>query len=289
MRQGDDDTTQCDSTDLSQISGPDLVVLIDENTLNEYLNTKSHPVPEYNGESGTFVPLLSDNEPQVDISPETADPSEKPTDVSHKVDEPVSDNASDIETASLDVELLAKTPTSCAKERSRTAQPVSEIRIFSLSSQDSHSRLGDAINKRLNNTNDGHHEEIGDRKELNTNSTSSSSYRDLEKGDQVSGCTIHYENEIVAGHLSSNTTGKIRQTNSLSNFEKSSDKCTAELNKNRVSSPCKRQRSATCLIENESTRRKLWKKKKINKKKKLLNIYSSHRNGSRKRQASSNW
>ena len=310
MRQGDGDMAQCETFDLSKTSGSDLVFVIDENTLHEYLNNKSLPLLEesqsYNGESRTVLPLLSEDEHHVGINtelqakpsilfaeestseltssgakearepPEAASDSGQATGptVARETRGPTQANGTGVTTQAASAANETMGPTqlaSGAKETSDTAQSasdakktmetvppaVSEIRIISLSSQDARSQLREAINKKLK---DGHHEATGDGRALraDTIGKTASSFKALEKGDQISGCTIHYENEILTGRQLSSAAGKIRQTNSLSNVERSTDNlCSADVDKNIVSSPCKRQRSATCLIENECTRRKL--------------------------------
>ena len=332
MRQGDADMGQCETLDLSKTSGSDLVFVIDENTLNEYLNTnglpeylntKGLPLREeplsYKGESGTCLPLLSEDEHHASINtelhakpsihfaeesraeltspgaqearepPEAASGSGQATGptVARETRGPTQANGKGVTTQAASAANETMGPTqlaSGAKETSGTAQSASDaketmgstqqaleaketmgtvpptvsgIRMISLSSQDARSQLRAAINKKLK---DGHDEATGDGRALraDTIGKTASSFKALEKGDQISGCTIHYENEIVTGRQVSSAAGKIRQTNSLSNVERSSDNlCSADVDKNIVSSPCKRQRSATCLIENECTRRKL--------------------------------
>ena len=95
------------------------------------------------------------------------------------------------------------------------------------------------------------HEDIEGWKEL-SNKITGSRQKDLEKGDQVGGCTIYFENEIMKSRSTSEA-GSVRQTRSLTKF----DKVIGNVDNSSVSSPCKRQRSATCLIENETARRKL--------------------------------
>ena len=345
MRQGND-PAQCQAIDLREMSGSDVVFVIDENTLNEYLNTKGQPLHEgplsLDGDSVTFLPLVSDEESDVDTNTErnvksstqfdegseTAGIAESATSESK---EGIKDSETEagsketvgtteaestctkqtretMEATSITKETRQNThPVSGAKETIRSEQrtsgaqevkkatqvkfdakeitltdtsdktarvitksvfsaneagghtpAVSEIKVISLPNKSARIQLREAITKKLNQNE--HREATGDGKELLgcTTRTIASSADVLEKGDQVSGCIIHYENEILTSGKGSGTTGKVRQTNSLSRVDRSSEKlCSVGVDKNRVSSPCKRQRSATCLIENECTRRKL--------------------------------
>ena len=91
-----------------------------------------------------------------------------------------------------------------------------------------------------------------------TSKTKEFSYKNLEKGDQVTPFINSLDNEKMLMNLSSAETGRARHTSSLSNVGKFYDSkddsgSVGEI----IKSPCKRQRSATCLIENETSRRKL--------------------------------
>ena len=355
MRQGND-PAQCETIDLREMSGSDVVFVIDENTLNEYLNTKGLPLLEgplsLDGDSVTFLPLVSDEESDVDTNTEgnvnpsaQLDEGSKTVGIENIVAESATSESKegikDSETEAGSKETVGTTEeesactkqtretmeaTSNTKEARKNTHPVSgaegtirseqrtsgaqevkkitqvkfdakeialtgtvdktarvitksvfsanepavsEIKVISLPNKNARTQLREAITKKLNQN--GHREATGDGKELHGDTTSAiaSSVNVLEKGDQVSGCTIHYENEISTSGKSSGTTiltsgkasgtmAKVRQTNSLSRVDRSSEKqCSVGVDKNRVSSPCKRQRSATCLIENECTRRKL--------------------------------
>ena len=87
------------------------------------------------------------------------------------------------------------------------------------------------------------------------NKANSVCFKNFEKGDPIAQSTCNFEDAKISTNHSSPESRRVRQTCSLSSV----GSCFNNKDSNVVglTSPCKRQRSATCLTENETSRRKL--------------------------------
>lgn len=219
MRQGDGPLLEETSNDC-EVSRPNVVLMSDNKTLKEYLNRENKPAA---GEPHTCEAKTSKTEENANGNTEV-----------------VCDTVKPIDTRISDAEPTRKAQNTCLR--------------FNLHNRLDEAKFPDkAVTSMLKNTpvTQDVHEDIEGWKEL-SNKITGSRQKDLEKGDQVGGCTIYFENEIMKSR-STLEAGSVRQTRSLTKF----DKVIGNVDNSSVSSPCKRQRSATCLIENETARRKL--------------------------------